>query len=190
MSLLPLDFAAFAVADHRQLPAPIECPDEAGNQTWFAPCVYDRTHVDVDFHLKRFSRIMFFSQDRVGYNALYLIVRTSLSHHLECQGGQPMGTWVLADLDNIISDFIDQLRSATERGWHRTKPDHYRSILAALETALKQRREVFHARAGNKRCEPDASSMAGPRLRAPAWPVALRGSFMGPLLGLLPLRVQ
>ena len=54
-----------------------------------------------------------------------------------------MGTWVLADLDNIIRDFMGQLRSATEQGWHRTKPDHYRSILAALESALEERRELL-----------------------------------------------
>jgi hypothetical protein len=50
-----------------------------------------------------------------------------------------VGTWPSTDLDSIISDFMDQLQRATELGWHRTKPDHYRAILAALESALKER---------------------------------------------------
>jgi hypothetical protein len=41
----------------------------------------------------------------------------------------------------MVYDFIEQLRGATESGWHRTKPSHYRAILAALESALKQRQE-------------------------------------------------
>jgi hypothetical protein len=54
---------------------------------------------------------------------------------------------MLADLDNIICDFMDQLRTATEDGWYRTRPDHYRAILAALESALRERqgRHTAHA---------------------------------------------
>ena len=54
-----------------------------------------------------------------------------------------MGTWVLADLDNMICDFMGQLSTATQQGWHRTKPEHYRAIVAALESALKERCELL-----------------------------------------------
>jgi len=100
-----------------------------------------------------------------------------------------MGTWVLADLDNIISDFMGQLQAATEQGWQRTKPDHYRSILAALESALEERRELLAAR-GSERCDETANCVAGPPVAAPAWPIAVRWSFMRPLLCLVPSRSQ
>jgi hypothetical protein len=149
--------------------------------------MYDRTHVDFDVYLKRFPGIMVFSPDMVGYKTLYLIVRTSISHHSDCQGGRPMGKWVLASLDNIIEDFMSQLQTATEQGWQRTKPDHYRSILAALESALTERRELLAARASEPRDQP-ASYMAEPRLTAPAWPLPLRWSFMRPLRCPVPSR--
>src|SRR5258707_15628226 len=50
-----------------------------------------------------------------------------------------MGTWMLAEQDSIIRDFMEQLRSATEEGWYRTKPAHYGALIAALETALRER---------------------------------------------------
>lgn len=100
-----------------------------------------------------------------------------------------MGKWVLADLDNIINDFMDQLQSATGQGWQRTKPDHYRSILAALESALEGRRELLAAR-DSDRYDENANCVAGPRLVAPAWRAALRWSLMRPLLCLVPARSQ
>jgi hypothetical protein len=164
-------------------------PEQAGDQPQFTPCMYGRTHVYFGVLLKRFPGIMFFSRVTVWYKSLYLIVRTSVSHHATCQGGQPMGTWVLADLENIIGDFMEQLESATEKGWHRTKPDHYRSILAALESALEQRCELLVSR-DSVCCDRAVSSTTGPRLTLPAWPNALRWMFVRPLLCLVPSRGQ
>jgi hypothetical protein len=56
-----------------------------------------------------------------------------------------MNTWMLADLDNIIRDFMAQLRTAMEEGWSETRPDRYRAVVAALESALRQRHEVLLA---------------------------------------------
>jgi hypothetical protein len=98
-----------------------------------------------------------------------------------------MGAWVLADLDQIIRDFMGQLQSATEQGWHLTKPDHYRSILAALESALNERRELLVSRALDSPDEP-AMSLAEPPPAVPAWPVGLRWLLMRPFLCLIPSR--
>ena len=83
-----------------------------------------------------------------------------------------MGTWVLADLDNIIDDFMGQLQSATEQGWQRTKPDHYRSILAAWSRPWKSGASFWPLRA-SERGDETASCVAGPRLAVPAWPMRL-----------------
>jgi hypothetical protein len=99
-----------------------------------------------------------------------------------------VGTWLSADLDNIIYDFMEQLRSATELGWHRTKPDHYRAILAALESALKQRRELAAAPASTAQNQP-VPDRAEPRPAAAMMPAALRWSLL-PLLALIPSRSQ
>jgi hypothetical protein len=56
-----------------------------------------------------------------------------------------MDRWLIAESDNMIADFWDQLRTATEEGWDRSKPDHYRAILAALELALRHRRALLAA---------------------------------------------
>jgi len=42
-------------------------------------------------------------------------------------------------MDSVIRDFMEQLRTATEEGWYRTKPAHYGALIAALETALRER---------------------------------------------------
>jgi hypothetical protein len=89
----------------------------------------------------------------------------------------------------MISDLMGQLQSATEQGWERTKPDHYRSILAALESALEQRRAIIAAPGSERRDEP-ANCVAAPRLAAPTWPGALRWSFLRLLLCLVPVRSQ
>ena len=99
-----------------------------------------------------------------------------------------MGTWLSADLDNIIYDFMDQLRRATELGWHRTKPDHYRAILAALESALKQRHELSAApaSAAENQPVPDWAELHPVEAMMPA---VLRWSLL-PLLGFVASRGQ
>jgi hypothetical protein len=93
-----------------------------------------------------------------------------------------------ADLDNIIYDFMEQLRRATELGWHRTKPDHYRAILAALESALKQRHELAAAPASAAQDQP-VPDRPEPRTAAAMMPAALRWSLL-PLRALVPSRSQ
>src|SRR5262245_15603240 len=89
--------------------------------------------------------------------------------------------WSRADLDNVICDFMDQLRTATEQGWDRTKPEHYRAILAALEAALKERLESSAALTGAGEDQP-APCQVEPLGTEAMMPVALRWS----LLSLLP----
>jgi hypothetical protein len=89
-------------------------------------------------------------------------------------------------LDNIIYDFLEQLRRATELGWHHTKPDHYRAILAALESALKQRHELTAVPASAAQNQP-VPDRAEPRPAAAMMPAALRRSLL-PLLALVPSR--
>jgi hypothetical protein len=91
-------------------------------------------------------------------------------------------------LDNIIYDFMDQLRRATELGWHRTKPDHYRAILAALESALKERQGLPAApgSAGQNQPAPDRAEPDRVEARIPA---LLRWSLL-PLLASVPSRSQ
>jgi hypothetical protein len=60
-----------------------------------------------------------------------------------------MRMWLLGDLENIIHDIVRQLREATEAGWHRTRPDHYRAILGALESALREGREMYASWVGS-----------------------------------------
>jgi hypothetical protein len=91
-------------------------------------------------------------------------------------------------MDSIISDFIDQLERATELGWHRTKPDHYRAILAALESALKERQGLSAAPASAGSIQP-AKDWAEPHLVATRTPVVLRRSLL-PLLASIPPRRQ
>lgn len=96
-----------------------------------------------------------------------------------------MGTWLLADLDKIIYDFMEQLRTATHQGWHRTKPAHYRAILAALESALKERRATSVAS-----MTPDRRAVAITKDEVAALPLAVRWSLLRPLLCLVPSRSQ
>jgi hypothetical protein len=149
----------------------------------------DRTHVDLGSFFSRIWRIVFFFSVAVGYKTLYLIVRTSLLNHFDHLGAQPMDKWVVADLDNIILDFMGQLRSATEQGWQRTKPDHYRSILMALESALNERRELVAHRA-RQRPEGLVNFVTERQPAAAVWPLGLRGLLLRPLLCLVPSRGQ
>jgi hypothetical protein len=55
----------------------------------------------------------------------------------------------ISDLDNLLRDFMDQLYEATRDGWYRTRPEHYREILAALDSALRERDERRGAQAGS-----------------------------------------
>jgi hypothetical protein len=122
----------------------------------------------------------------VWYKTHYIIVRTPFAHQPERKGGQPVGTWLSADLDSIICDFMDQLRSATEQGWHRTKPDHYRAILAALESALKERRGSSAAPTSAVAHQSAPSWPASNQVEA-MLPVVLRRSWW-PLLAFVPSR--
>jgi hypothetical protein len=149
--------------------------------------MYGRTHVEFELIWKVF-REKVFSPVTIGYKTLYLIVRISFSHHSDCQGGRPMGTWVLADLDNIICDFMGQMRLAMEQRWDRTKPDHYRAILAALDSALKERRELLASRATETQAERKTSA-AKVSLPESALAVARRWSWR-PALCLVPSRSQ
>jgi len=84
-----------------------------------------------------------------------------------------METWMLADVDQIIRDFMDQLRTATEQGWHESRPAHYRAIVAALESALRERhqRRLSQARAGvaPEVSKPERSEVSTPLLFPWAW---------------------
>jgi len=99
-----------------------------------------------------------------------------------------VGTWPSTDLDSMISDFIGQLQRATELGWHRNKPEHYRAILAALECALKERQGLSAAPASAGLSLP-AQDSAEPHLVEARTPVALRRSLL-PLFALVPPRSQ
>jgi hypothetical protein len=53
-----------------------------------------------------------------------------------------------AEFDTILRDFMDQLRIATEDGWYRTQPDHYRAILASIDSVLREYRDHTTSQAG------------------------------------------
>jgi hypothetical protein len=93
-----------------------------------------------------------------------------------------------AELDDLIYDFLEQLRRATELGWYRTKPDHYRAILAALESALRQRQELPAVPASAAPNQPTPEGAEPQRIEAMI-PVALRWSLL-PLLAFVPSRSQ
>jgi hypothetical protein len=84
-----------------------------------------------------------------------------------------METWMLADVDNIVRDFMGQLRTATENGWHETKPAHYRAIVAALELALRERHLRRVSRVGTSRAVELAEAI---RVEEPL-PLGLRWSW-------------
>jgi hypothetical protein len=97
-----------------------------------------------------------------------------------------MEKWVVAGVDSMICNIVGQLQTATSQGWHRTKPAHYRAILAALESALTERRRLVAARAAEPQQRPAVSTTEASQTEA--WfPVALRRS-LRPLLGLVPVR--
>lgn len=97
-----------------------------------------------------------------------------------------MATWLLADLDNIICDFMGQLRSATEQGWQQSRPAHYRAILAALETALHERRALSEAQPSTP-LEQRVAARSAEALAEPELSLALRWR-LRPLLALVPSR--
>jgi hypothetical protein len=92
------------------------------------------------------------------------------------------------DLDSIIYDFMRQLRRATELEWDQIKPDHYRAILAALESALKERQRLSAAPANAGQSQP-APDRAEPHPVEARIAVAFRWSLL-PLLALVPSRSQ
>ena len=51
-----------------------------------------------------------------------------------------MREWTREELDGIIQDFTTQLCAAKAEGWDRSRPDHFRAIVAALQIALEERR--------------------------------------------------
>jgi hypothetical protein len=53
-----------------------------------------------------------------------------------------MREWTREELEAIIQDFTFQLCVARAEGWDRTKPEHFRAIVAALRIALDQRRRL------------------------------------------------
>jgi hypothetical protein len=53
----------------------------------------------------------------------------------------------LSELDGMVRDFLGQLLGAKSEGWDRSRPDHYRALLASLRVALAQRRAVRAATA-------------------------------------------
>jgi hypothetical protein len=69
---------------------------------------------------------------------------------------------MIADLDNIIRDFVEQLRRATADGWYRTRPEHYRALVAALESALRERHERRHGRRSEDAVEGHAEARPHP----------------------------
>jgi hypothetical protein len=134
-----------------------------------------------------FGCIIFFAH-ALRYKGLYLFVRMLFTQQLDRGGGQSVGIWLRADLDNMICDFIDQLRTATEQGWDQSKPEHYRAILAALESALKERRGLSAAPGGAYEDHPEPCQVAPVRPEA-MMPVALRWSLLS-LLAIVPSRAQ
>jgi hypothetical protein len=73
-----------------------------------------------------------------------------------------MEMWMLADLDCIIRDFVDQLRAAEEEGWEETRPAHFRALAAALESALRERQAQRVVREGVEHGEPVPAEAAAP----------------------------
>jgi hypothetical protein len=84
-----------------------------------------------------------------------------------------METWMLADVDDIVRDFMGQLRTARENGWHETKPAHYRAIVAALESALRER----HGRRVSPASTARAAELAEANRVEESMPLGLRWSW-------------
>jgi hypothetical protein len=62
---------------------------------------------------------------------------------LTMSDGEPiMSEWTREELDAIIQDFTTQLCAARAQGWDRSKPEHFRAIVAALQLALEERRRT------------------------------------------------
>src|SRR4051794_22197297 len=93
-----------------------------------------------------------------------------------------MRMWLLAGIENILRDIMDQLIEATEARWHRTKPDHYRAILAAWESALREGRELDASQVG---LDP-IPAISERRTAEDLIPFAFRRSWR-PLLSLVPV---
>ena len=45
----------------------------------------------------------------------------------------------LAELDMMVRDFLGQLLDAKTAGWDKSRPEHYRALLASLRMALSHR---------------------------------------------------
>jgi hypothetical protein len=142
---------------------------------------WTKGRMQVSVSMEGIPRVIFFSASCVRYNTHYPAVRHTLRTQLERKGGQPVETWLSADLNNVIYDFMNQLRRATELGWHRTKPDHYRAILAALEAALRQHHESSAAPASTAQVQP-VPDWAEPHPADAVMTAAPRRSLL-PLLG-------
>jgi hypothetical protein len=147
--------------------------------------VDERTHADFDLNLRNSAIYVSFAF-YVRYNRDYPLIRTLFAHEPDRRGGQPVATWLSAELDTIVYDFMEQLRGATESGWHRTKPCHYRAILAALESALKER-HVLAATPASALENQTVLDRALPRRARERMPAALRRS-LSPLLAFVPSR--
>ena len=101
-----------------------------------------------------------------------------------------MGTWVLADLDNIICDFMDQLRTATEQGWHRNEAGPLPGDPGGVESALRWRRRRLSAAEQERRGLRAIGYGSGRCRGRTAWlSLALRSS-LRPLFCLVPFRSQ
>jgi hypothetical protein len=72
----------------------------------------------------------------------------------------PMETWMHADIDNIVRDFVDQFQTAVKEGWQETRPAHYRAIVAALESALRERHALSGAQAAARLGEPEPAAVS------------------------------
>jgi hypothetical protein len=80
---------------------------------------------------------------------------------------------MLADLDNMVRDFMGQLQSATVEGWYRTRPAHYRALIAALESALRERHDRRVADGAERRAEARPGPAPAPDRDLLPAPVAL-----------------
>ena len=89
-----------------------------------------------------------------------------------------MDQWSAAEFDAITHDLTAQLLMATERGWQREKPEHYRAAVAAIESVLAERRAMVErpvgAEARREQVAASATRATGLRQRALRWAMRLR----------------
>jgi hypothetical protein len=89
---------------------------------------------------------------------------------------------MFAAFEPILRNLMDRLRKAREDGWYRTNPDHYRAIVASLDTLLRQYRDH---RASQGRTIP-GTAIAEHRPVATPMPFVSRRSWR-PLLSPIPI---